>query len=225
MRGMSTIFRFSGLFGLGLLVILLSVSGCSISKDCVEQCTDDGCIEQCKSKVSVTGVTVQSTHSSAPGPVDADQDDDGIPDALESTTNTSPYLWDTDGDGLSDGEEDPDGDGFDNLDEVLAGTDPADGNDYPVPHVVDTDGDGLTDAYEVEHGCDPYSADTDGDGFLDGDEIGYGTDPVDPDSDDDGVLDGDEIVCGSSPLDPNVVCEAHAENASGEPCEQASSGA
>ena len=54
-----------------------------------------------------------------------DSDGDGIPDDRESETNTSPYDDDTDGDGIPDGYEDPDGDGYDNLEELAAGTDPA----------------------------------------------------------------------------------------------------
>lgn len=72
-----------------------------------------------------------------------------------------PLSGDTDGDGLSDGEE---------LDLHL--TD---------PYNPDTDGDGLTDGDEVlRYGTDPLNPDTDGDGMNDGDEIRYGSDPLDP---------------------------------------------
>jgi len=97
---------------------------------------------------------------------------------------TDPLYPDTDGDGLSDGDE---------VD--LHGTDPAD---------PDTDDDGLGDGDEVDvHGTDPADPDTDDDGLGDGDEVDvHGTDPADPDSDDDGLGDGDEVdVHGSDPHD------------------------
>ena len=90
---------------------------------------------------------------------------------------------DTDGDGLSDGEEvlqwhtdpssvDTDQDGLSDSDELtLWHTDPT---------RADTDGDGLTDGREifVVH-TDPTRADTDGDTFTDGEEVAAGTDPLD----------------------------------------------
>ena len=60
---------------------------------------------------------------------------------------------DSDGDGLTDGEE-----------EWVLDTDPAS---------PDTDGDGLPDGEEVGLGADPRSADSDSDGIRDGDEGGY----------------------------------------------------
>lgn len=66
---------------------------------------------------------------------------------------------DTDGDGLSDWEENE------------LGTDPND---------PDSDDDGLTDFEEVEWGIDPNNPDSDGDGTTDGGENDGGTDPNDP---------------------------------------------
>jgi MYXO-CTERM domain-containing protein len=101
-------------------------------------------------------------------------------------------LFDTDGDGLDDG------------DETATGTDPLDD---------DSDDDGITDGHEVDLGTDPTDPDTDGDGLLDGTEIGLTepegddtdtgtfvpdsdptttTDPLDADTDGGGVSDGDE---------------------------------
>ncbi|MEL0118751.1 MAG: hypothetical protein VXB01_07400, partial [Opitutae bacterium] len=68
--------------------------------------------------------------------------------------------YDTDGDGLSDGEE-----------VNLLGTDPS---------KADSDGDQLTDGEEVILGTDPNEVDTDKDGGIDGDEVIYGGDPLDP---------------------------------------------
>ncbi len=87
-------------------------------------------------------------------PVTADSDEDGWPDCLEdcngdgeiSRGETDPDNPDTDGDGLSDGEEltfgldgfitrpdmpDTDGDGYSDGDEYIAGTDPMDPADHP----------------------------------------------------------------------------------------------
>ena len=93
---------------------------------------------------------------------------------------------DSDGDGLSDGEEES------------IGTDP--NND-------DTDGDGLLDGEEVkEHKTDPNNPDSDNDGLIDIEEIEvFRTNPTNPDSDGDGFNDGEEIAEGSDPLDPGSI--------------------
>jgi hypothetical protein len=108
---------------------------------------------------------------------------------------------------------DPDGDGLDDADETVRGTD---------PRQPDTDGDGLRDGFEVQYGLDPLDphdaladpdgdgratlqehsagtdprqADTDGDGLSDGDEVRiYDTNPTRADTDGDGLTDGDEIL-------------------------------
>jgi len=85
-----------------------------------------------------TDVTVPSSASSrffvaARG--DVDSDSDGIPDGREAFLyHTSPALWDTSGDGLSDGVKvaqglnpllrDTDGDGFEDDEELASGSDP-----------------------------------------------------------------------------------------------------
>lgn len=55
-------------------------------------------------------------------------------------TGTDTLLFDTDDNGIGDGEEDTDGDGLSNREELAAGT----GVLYP-----DSDGDGLSDGEEV----------------------------------------------------------------------------
>ncbi len=97
---------------------------------------------------------------------------------------TDADQFDTDNDGLSDGEE------------VLTyGTDPT---------RDDSDSDGLTDSEEISIGCDPLDSDSDDDGLTDGDEVRlYQTSPTDADTDDDGQSDGDEIRNGTDPNDPN----------------------
>ena len=76
--------------------------------------------------------------------------------ALAPATTT-----DTDGDGLTDEQE-----------QYVFHTNPS---------LQDTDGDGLTDTTEVlTHHTDPVKVDTDGDGAWDGHEIKDGTSPLDP---------------------------------------------
>jgi len=84
--------------------------------------------------------------------MDADSDNDGMPDGWEQENGMDP----TD---PSDAQEDPDGDGMTNQEEFEAGTD---------PNNADTDGDGLTDSEEGQMGTDPTEEDTDQDGIPDG---------------------------------------------------------
>lgn len=79
---------------------------------------------------------------------------DGLTDLEELTqTGTDPLLTDSDDNGIWDGQEDLDGDGLGNLEELAAGT----GIWYS-----DTDGDGLSDGEEVlQYHTDPLQADTD----------------------------------------------------------------
>jgi|GEM_PF-3258545 len=85
---------------------------------------------------------------------------------------------------------DSDGDGFDDLDEIAAGSDPLNSNSTPeVCDGGDNDLDGLTDE---------GFADTDGDGIAN---------CVDSDNDNDGYSDTAEIAAGSDPLNPNSTPE------------------
>src|SRR5262249_40592548 len=96
-----------------------------------------------------------------------DSDLDGLVDSVEAAVGTDPFAADTDGDGLSDGEE------------VLAFESD--------PLGVDSDGDGLLDGDEVfVHGTSPILVDTDGGGAKDPIELTWGTDPVD--AGDDGLF-------------------------------------
>lgn len=127
-----------------------------------------------------------------------DTDGDGVSDYLEAKYNLNPNAVDTDGDGLDDymemlvpnlspteldgdengvldADEDYDGDGLCNYDEVNV------------------------------HHTDYSNADTDNDRLSDYDEIyTYGTNPNKKDSDDDGVSDFDEIMLGTNPVVVNV---------------------
>lgn len=109
-----------------------------------------------------------------------DTDNDGLPDSSETTT--SPTDPDSDDDGVSDGGNDPDGNG-----PIVAGPDncPVE----PNPQQTDTDGTGQGDA------CD---TDDDDDGLEDEDEVS--TSSTDPDSDDDGVSDGRNDPDGNGPI-------------------------
>ena len=137
-----------------------------------------------------------------------DEDNDGLTNAQERRFGTDPKNPDTDGDGLSDGDEvkkyrtnplrsDTDGDGLSDGDEIL--------KYHTDPLKWDTDGDGLSDGDEVlKYHTDPLKADTDGDGLSDGDEVlKYHTDPLKIDTDGGGVNDGAEIKAGTNPLVPS----------------------
>ena len=123
---------------------------------------------------------------------------------------TNPLLADTDGDGLSDGEEnslgtnplrlDTDDDRLSDVQELALGTNPLS---------YDTDGDGLSDDWEVGNGLNPLSGvgDDGGTGDPDDDSLDnaaerlHGTNPLLADSDGDGLSDGFEIgTCGTNPL-------------------------
>ena len=98
---------------------------------------------------------------------------------------------------------DSDGDGLDDPEEMIAGTD---------PQRRDTDGDGLNDGVEVRWMLDPLDRDTDDDGVIDGDEPGALDDDdgdgaigaADVDSDDDGVNDGTELGLSAPDADTST---------------------
>lgn len=116
------------------------------------------------------------------------------------------------------GQEDSDGDGLTNLEEIDRGTDPnnpdsdndglMDGDEAKNrgtdPLNRDTDGDTLADGEEVSRWfTDPRNPDSDSDGLSDGAEVQLTSDPLNPDSDQDGIQDGDEVNRGTNPLNPD----------------------
>jgi hypothetical protein len=138
---------------------------------------------------------------------DGDVDEDGLTNEREQTIGSNFTNADTDGDGLSDGDEvnvhgtDPTLNDTDD-DELLDGVEVERGSN---PTVADTDDDGLEDGREVDLGTDPTVADTDGDGLEDRREVDLGTDPTTADSDGDGLLDGEEVnVRDTDPTRPDT---------------------
>jgi hypothetical protein len=117
-----------------------------------------------------------------------DSDGDGLSDYYEvyhTAPQAMPGLADTDGDGIFDGDEDLDLDGVSNLMERDLGTDPL---------LIDTNGDGLSDmavVLGVEMGA--ITGDSDGDGLSDESEERLGTNVLHVDSDGDGTPDGQEF--------------------------------
>lgn len=100
-----------------------------------------------------------------------DTDGDLLNDFLElAILTTNPLLIDSDGNGISDTDEDYDKDNLSNGNEVTAGTDPAsDDSDY----------DNIKDNKELDtYHTDPLKEDTDGDGASDGWEIENGFNPL-----------------------------------------------
>lgn len=91
---------------------------------------------------------------------DADDDNDGLSDVLEASLGSDPFLADTDGDTLGDGDEvnsygtspvlaDTDGDEFDDAVEITAGSDPNNSTSIPGVSSGDINGDGMVNVSDV----------------------------------------------------------------------------
>lgn len=102
-----------------------------------------------------------------------DCDSDGLSDYMEIVVMGSLTDYtkaDSDNNGIDDGDEDSDTDGYTNKREVEIGTNPS---------LSDTDNDGLSDYDEIEkYHTDALLSDTDSDGVSDGKEIELGTNPL-----------------------------------------------
>jgi len=133
----------------------------------------------------------------------ADSDGDGLTNAQEDALGTSRGNPDTDGDGANDGAE-----VGGNVNSPIN----SDGDGTPnvlESSITDTDGDGVSNQNDSANGnpCVPNAnsaaclgADDDGDGLTNVQEDTLGTDRGNPDSDGDGISDGVEV--GSNPADP-----------------------
>ncbi|MHA1907527.1 MAG: M28 family peptidase [Candidatus Thorarchaeota archaeon] len=147
---------------------------------------------------------------------DIDIEGNGVPDSEDTWYNGFNTDWDGDlfldyeeeffgldrfdadqnNNGVPDLNDDFDGDGLSNADEVRV---------YKTsPFLADTDGDTIPDGYEVEVGLNPFTRDgfndPDSDGLESRYEYQYGTDPFSADSDSDSMPDGWEIDNGLNPL-------------------------
>ncbi|MBD3203085.1 hypothetical protein GF327_02225 [Candidatus Woesearchaeota archaeon] len=159
-----------------------------------------------------------------------DKDDDGMPDEWESLHGLNPsYYYDYDEDPDQDGltnfreynltliylnstdpnNEDTDGDGYSDGEEINKKTNPLNIEDFPIPSEddlsKDTDKDGLPDLKEEECGLnfkDPLDAakDYDGDGLNNKEECTRGFNIQKADSDGDGFDDFEEFQKGTDPL-------------------------
>ena len=130
-----------------------------------------------------------------------------IEDTTDSDGDTLPDGWETSWVGIDDLDQltatgDFDQDGFTDVAEFTADTDPTDD---------DTDDDGLNDGDEATAGTNPSNSDSDNDGLLDGVETNTGnfvsasdtgTDPLNADTDGDGARDGFEIDESFDPTNP-----------------------
>lgn len=123
---------------------------------------------------------------------DGDDDNDGLPDSVETggppcasaSAATGPLLRDSDRDLAADGAE------------CVLGTDPADASSRPpMAPAGDADNDGLPDAFEPNIGTEPNDRDTDDDGVSDGIEyIRYNSNPLSANGDGDTCSDGKELA-------------------------------
>lgn len=108
-------------------------------------------------------------------PENPDTDSDGLTDYEELyILGTNPLKYDTDENGVNDADDDMDGDGLSNKEELAFGTSASS---------TDTDEDGLSDYDEIyKYNTDPLKADSDADTLNDGEEIAIGLDPNDPET-------------------------------------------
>lgn len=136
--------------------------------------------------------------------IETDSDNDGIADFYEENMvmfngvniKLDKNNPDSDGDGLSDGEEVAELNYQYNADKTQV---IVTGKLISNPLSTDSDSDGLTDEEEAFIGTNPQSIDTDGDGLSDVVEYINGFDPLEADGDGDGRLDYQEYVEGTSP--------------------------
>lgn len=135
-----------------------------------------------------------------------DSDQDGLANDTELFLGTNPNIADTDGDGILDGVEDYNKNGFVDATEsnpLIADTD----KDNIMDGIEDFNHNGIVDIGETK----TVSNDSDGDGILDGvEDMNHNglfdnreTDPANPDTDGDGILDGVEDANQNGLIDLN----------------------
>ncbi len=122
-----------------------------------------------------------------------DSDGDGLTDAEEESYGSNPALVDSDNDGMSDYFENR----LSSPGNELYPDVPDSPCDMTLGFWPDSDEDGLTDCEEFVKGTDRYVADSDADGIPDGLEFRMGTNPLAPedmaDSDFDGTVNSQEV--------------------------------
>ncbi|NEU59200.1 hypothetical protein [Halorussus sp. MSC15.2] len=166
-----------------------------------------------------------------------DSDGDGLSNSIEQLgiltgnqdrVHTDPYDTDTDGDGLTDGEEvgqkvdseeverdyyllnsnpakvDSDGDGLDDYEETnekwtVRYTKSSEDSKAFLAALYDDNSDPGNHLTPRTAHPDPILADSDDDGIRDGNELELGTDPSRADTDDDGIPDNDELDYDTDP--------------------------
>jgi hypothetical protein len=166
--------------------------------------------------------TISANQTEAAEAGELDSDGDGLTDREEEELGTDPFNPDTDGDELWDGREVKEL-GTDPLNTDSDADELSDGDEVlrrsTDPLNPDTDGDGLTDGDEVRRGTDPLNPDTDRDELRDGDEVKIGTDPLKPDTDNDELLDGQETPPCPDPLDPDSDKDGIIDGKDLDPCD------
>lgn len=147
-------------------------------------------LEDSSSVTSLNGLGLANVYFHNPDTAPPqDSDGDGVNDGSDAFPNDPTEWLDTDSDGIGNNtDSDDDNDGYSDSEELAAGTDPLNPNDYPVTQ-IDSDGDGVDDANDAFPLDPTESVDTDGDG------IGNN---ADNDDDGDGVNDASDAF----PLNP-----------------------
>lgn len=114
--------------------------------------------------------------------VGTDSDGDGLTDAFETAGGLDPLRADENANGLPDALDDFDNDGLSNGEEMLIGTNPRQARTFDgIPdRERDRDGDWIPDIRELALGTDPGQWDSDGDGWNDEVEITTGSPPLVP---------------------------------------------